>query len=91
MTKFPQKPTKPKNRLGLPPTEASTTLEQPEHAPAVPETAKKVARKKTGRTLPFGTRVSPEFMKEFKTVAVQDEMKHVELLEKMLAVYMFHP
>jgi hypothetical protein len=87
MTKFPKKPAKPKNRLGLPPVEASNTLEQPEHAPAVPEVVKKIARKKTGRTLPFGTRVSPEFMKDFKTVAVQDEMKHVELLEKMLAVY----
>ena len=76
-----------KNRLGLPPVEASTTLEQPEHAPAVSEITVKVARKKTGRTLPFGTRVSPEFMKDFKTVAVQDEMKHVELLEKMLSVY----
>ena len=86
MTKFPKKPTKLKNRLGLPPVEASTTLEQPEHAPAVLETTVKVARKKTGRTLPFGTRVSPEFRKDFKTIAVQDEMKHVELLEKMLSV-----
>ena len=88
MTKFPQKPAKSKNRLGLPPVEPSNTLEQPEHAPAVPEVIKKVARKKTGRILPFGTRVSPEFMKNFKMVAVQDEMKHVELLEKMLAMYM---
>lgn len=87
MTNFPKKPAKAKNRLGTPPTEASSTLEQPEHAPAAPEALKKVARKKTGRTLPFGTRVSPEFMKDFKTVAVQDDMKHVELLEKMLAVY----
>lgn len=87
MTKFPKKPVKLKNRLGLPPVEASSTLEQPEHAPAAPEATKKVARKKTGRTLPFGTRVSPEFMKDFKTVAVQDEMKHVELLEKMLVIY----
>ena len=87
MTKFPKKPVKLKNRLGLPPVEASSTLEKPEHAPAAPEATKKVARKKTGRTLPFGTRVSPEFMKDFKTVAVQDEMKHVELLEKMLVIY----
>lgn len=87
MTKFPKKPAKPKNRLGLPPTEASSTLEQPEHAPAVPEVAAKKARKKTGRTMPFGTRVSPEFFKDFKTVAVQDDLKHVELLEKMLEIY----
>jgi hypothetical protein len=85
MTEFPQKPSKSKNRLGTPPTEASTTLEQPEHAPAAPEGRK--ARKKTGRTEPFGTRVSPEWMKEFKTVAVQDDLKHVELLEKMLVIY----
>lgn len=87
MTNFPKKPAKAKNRLGAPPTESSSTLEQPEHAPAAPDTSKKVARKKTGRTLPFGTRVSPKFMKDFKTVAVQNDMKHVELLEKMLAVY----
>lgn len=82
-TKLP--PKKKPNRLGTPPTDASSTLEQPEHAPAAPEVRK--SRKKTGRTEPFGTRVSPEWMKEFKTVAVQDDLKHVELLERMLEVY----
>ncbi|SMX45588.1 hypothetical protein [Octadecabacter ascidiaceicola] len=86
VTKLPKKPAK-KNRLGTPPADASTALEQPEHAPAKPEPAAKAVRKKTGRTEPFGTRVSPEWMKEFKMVAVQDGLKHVELLEEMLAVY----
>lgn len=87
MTKFPKKPAPKKNRLGGLPQDESATLEQPEHAPAELVITKRNARKKTGRTLPFGTRVTPDFMKEFKMVAVEDGLKHVELLEAMLAVY----
>jgi hypothetical protein len=85
MTNFPKKPAKKKNRLGALPIEVSTTLEQPEHAPAEP-TVKK-ARRKTGRTEPFGTRVSAEFQIEFKRLMFEDGLKKVELLEVMLAVY----
>jgi len=85
-TQLPKKPAK-KNRLGKPPTEASTTLEQPEHAPAAQDKPAKKARKKTGRTEPFGTRVSPEFKEEFERLAFEDKLKNVELLEAMLAAY----
>ncbi len=85
MTQFPTKPTKKKSRFGTPPTDASTTIDQPEHAPTVP-TAKK-ARRKTGRTEPFGTRVSADFNTEFKRLMFEDGLKKVELLEEMIAVY----
>jgi hypothetical protein len=85
MTDFPKKPAKKRNRLGDLPADESTTLEQPEHAPA--ELSERKARKKTGRTEPFGTRVSPEFLMEFKRLAFEDGLKNVELLEAMMATY----
>ena len=88
---------KKKNRFGSPPTAADTAdnLSAPETAPtpvikeAVPGKAEKVTRpaRKTGRTEPFGTRVSPEFLKKFKRLAFEDELKFVELLEKSLDAY----
>lgn len=85
-TKLPPKPKK-KTRFGALPEDDSKTLEQPELAPAAPTEPKKKARKKTGRTEPFGTRVSPEFKEEFERMAFEDKMKNVELLEAMLAAY----
>ena len=86
MTKFPAKPaSKRKSRLGDLPTDESTTLQQPEHAPADPEVKK--ARKKTGRTEPFGTRVSADFLADFKRLAFEDNLKKVELLEAMMTAY----
>ena len=87
MVEFGKPPAKPKNRFGAPPAidEASTTLEQPEHAPADPEVKK--ARKKTGRTEPFGTRATPAFIRDVKRVAFEDGLKTAELLELMLEAY----
>lgn len=85
---------KKKNRFGAPPTQSETTdnLEAPEVAPIpthVEPPTTKVARpaRKTGRTEPFGTRVSPEFLKKFKRIAFEDDLKIVELLEKSLEAY----
>lgn len=86
-TKLPPKPTK-KKRFGALPDNASNTLEQPEHAPVAPtDTKSRTARKKTGRTVAFGTRVSQDFRDEFDRIAYEDKMKNVELLEAMLEAY----
>lgn len=98
MANFGNPPAKKrKTRLGDPPlaNEASSTLEAPEHAPVTPEekpnkidvSIRAKNRRKTGRTVTFGTRVSQEFDDEFRELAFQEKMKHVELLEQMLRVY----
>ncbi len=76
----------PKNRFGTPPQleEAGSNLEAPEHAPNNPN---KKTRGKTGRTQVFSTRVTKEFLKEFKTIAFQDDLKLVELLEVSFKSY----
>jgi len=82
-------PTK-KNRFGTPPImeEAGENLEAPETAPKADKTkVKKKARYKTGRTAQFATRVSPEFLKEFKKQAFNDDLKIVELLEASFKAY----
>ncbi|MDD5065245.1 MAG: hypothetical protein PHQ35_10875 [Phycisphaerae bacterium] len=85
-----------RNRFGDPPpvAEAGDNLSAPETAPAPPameagDMAVKVGRpaRKTGRTEAFGTRVSPDFLKEFKRVAFEDDLKFVELLELSLTAY----
>lgn len=48
------------------------------------------ARKKTNRTIPFATRVSPEFDDEFRRVAFEGKLKHAELMELMLKIYKKH-
>ncbi len=81
------------NRLRKPPTieEAGENLTAPEHAPASDissPTSKKIRpKRKTGRTEPFATRVSPEFLKRLKLLAVEDDLKMVEVLEKALEAY----
>ncbi len=84
------------NRFGSAPTieEASNNLEQPEHAPAEQKPVKKraaakkqPAKNQTVRSVPFGQKVSPEFMKEFKQVALMNDLKLVELLEASLEAY----
>ncbi len=81
-----------KNRFGAPPIieEAGENLEAPETAPKTEKpkyNTKKKARYKTGRTAQFATRVSPEFLKEFKKQAFNDDLKIVELLEASFEVY----
>lgn len=82
-------PTK-KNRFGEPPIieEAGENLEAPEAAP-IEDTSviKKKARHKTGRTDQFSTRVTPDFLKDFKRQAFEDDLKIVELLEKSFEAY----
>jgi len=86
-SKLKKKVATKKNRFGAPPIieEAGENLEAPETAPKA-ETKKK-ARYKTGRTAQFATRVSPDFLKEFKKQAFNDELKIVELLEASFKVY----
>lgn len=43
--------------------------------------------RRTGRTIQFATRVTPDFDERFRTVAERDGLLHVELLEKALAAY----
>lgn len=75
------------------PPPARHTLKSPDgpapkiHNPLnAPETAPNT-RRKTGRTVSFGTRVSPEFDEDFRTLAFREKMKHTELLEAMLDLY----
>lgn len=80
-----------KNRFGAPPAiaEAGENLEAPEIAPKEDNNnkKKKKARYKTGRTAQFSTRVTPDFLKQFKKQAFEDDMKIVELLEICFDTY----
>lgn len=83
-----------KNSLGTPPPpeEASDNLNAPEVAPAAAEEAKRTrpdlrSARKTNRTIPFATRVSPEFDEKIREIAGRDGLKLVEILEQALALY----
>jgi hypothetical protein len=89
---------KKRSRLGEPPaiTAAGDNLSAPETAPAAETTTvmayepkDKLPRpaRKTGRTEAFGTRVSAEFLNDFKRIAFEDNLKFVELLERSLEAY----
>ena len=43
--------------------------------------------RRTGRTVQFATRVTPDFDERFRAIAERDRLLHVELLEKALAAY----
>ena len=85
--------------LGAPPTieEASPNLRAPEiaHLPlpveagaeASPRRRDARAMRRTNRTLPFATRVSPEFNNRLRDIAERDGLKLVELLERALDAY----
>lgn len=85
--------------LGAPPSieEASLNLGAPEVAPlpspvdVVPAVAPRRrdarAMRRTNRTLPFATRVSPEFDNLLRDIAERDGLKLVELLERALDAY----
>jgi hypothetical protein len=77
--------------LGAPPSmeEASPNLQAPEAAPAVAVHKRRDARalRRTNRTLPFATRVSPEFDGRLRDIAERDGLKLVELLERALEAY----
>jgi hypothetical protein len=86
-----------------PPAEASPNLEAPETAPpalhTVPETDRAEragegsgrrdgrSARRTGRTLQFATRVSPEFDSRLRTIAERERKLLVEVLEEALDVY----
>lgn len=84
------------------PEEASQNITAPEVAPAPlskpsttavdepdevkPRRDMRSARR-TNRTLPFSTKVSPEFDRRVREVAFRDSLMLCELLEKALAAY----
>jgi hypothetical protein len=77
---------KKKTRFGdIPKPDDSNNLRAPEVAP-VEETLKK-ARRKTGRTEPFSTRVTEAFSEEFRRVGFERKLKKVELLEECFECY----
>lgn len=89
-------------RLGPPPSvdEASPNLAAPEVAPASsPASAAAVGQyrrrdarsaRKTNRTLPFATRVSPEFDERIRQIAERDGLLLVEVMERALDAYEAH-
>jgi hypothetical protein len=77
-----------KNRLGEPLADTDINpniLDAPEFAPKN-NTIRK-GRAKTGRTEPFGTRVSQDFLDSFKKISYEKGMKKVDLLEASLEAY----
>lgn len=64
-------------------------LQAPEHAPAAEgmTTQTKSAREPAKRTVQFNTKVTADFDRDFRLVAVGQGLKHGALLEDMLAVY----
>jgi hypothetical protein len=86
-----------KKRLGPPPPieAASDNLKAPETAPAAFEIKRRPeerledgrSARRTGRTLQFATRVSPDFNRRFRAVAKRDGLMFAELLEKSLEAY----
>jgi hypothetical protein len=94
------KKTNTRRSLGVPPSidEASNNLKAPEIAPRPPLQAEErdiepVTRRdarmlrRTNRTLPFATRVSPAFDNRLRDIAEREGIKLVELLEKALDAY----
>jgi hypothetical protein len=94
-----------RNTLGAPPPaeEASANLQAPELAPrptAPPTTAPRAGQgapvrdgrsmRRTGRTVQFATRVSPEFDERLRQIAEREGMLLVEVLEKALDAYEAH-
>lgn len=85
-----------KNKLGAPPSpdEASQNLVAPEVAPAAPLSDPELkprrdgrSARKTHRTLPFATRVSPDFDNRLRDIAERDGLLLVEVLERALDAY----
>src|SRR6266513_2852705 len=65
--------------LGEAPTEASQNLQAPELAPS--------DKRITGRTKPLSLKAKPEFHRELKKLAVEENCLMIEVLEKALASY----
>ena len=82
MSDFSKLPKGKKTRFGELPNlnEASNNLEAPEFAPAQ-------TKEKTNRLEPLNFKVTREFKKEFKRVALENDKLLVELLEDCLEIY----
>ena len=89
---------KSKNRLGVPPNqeEASNNLQAPEVAPLSPEKFNERnedclldgrSLRRTGRTIQFATRVTPDFDRRIRLLAQSQGVFIVEVLEKALDAY----
>jgi len=80
-----------KSALPAPPApeEASPNLAAPEHAPALPRSARIDGRtlRKTNRTVQFATRVTEEFDARLRAIAQRDGILLVEVLEQALDAY----
>ena len=95
----PAKLRRNKNTLGSPPpaSEASGNLEAPEVAPvAAPSSPTTPVPKKridgrtlrrSGRTVQFATRVTPDFDFRIREIAERDDLLIVQVLERALALY----
>jgi hypothetical protein len=71
---------------------ASDNLSAPEKAPLDTESIEKSGSKKstripTDRTVPFATKVSPDFDKIYRRLMFENSRKKIELLEDMLELY----
>jgi hypothetical protein len=86
---------KRRSSLGAPPplAEASPNLEAPETVPSGMRAGEGVPRRdgrsarRSGRTLQFATRVSPEFDNRLRAIAERDGRLLVEVLEEALDAY----
>ena len=65
--------------LGEAPTEASQNLYAPETAPS--------DKRITGRTKPLSLKAKPEFHRELKQLAIEENCLMIEVLEKALESY----
>ena len=68
--------------LGEVPQDASQNLQAPELAP--------FDKRITGRTKPLSLKAKPEFHKELKKLALEEECLMIEVLEKALQCYEKH-
>ena len=68
--------------LGEAPQEASQNLQAPELAPS--------DKRITGRTKPLSLKAKPEFHKELKRMATEENCLMIEILEKALKCYEKH-
>lgn len=84
-----------RKNLPSPPSmdEATDNIQAPETAPAPKVVAMRPARidgrslRRSGRTLQFATRVTPEFDNELRVLAERDGLMLVEVLERALELY----
>ena len=72
------------------PSAAAITVQQPRHTEvAAPQPGRMDGRtmRRSGRTVQFATRVSPEFDERIRQIAMREGLLLVEVLERALSVY----